>query len=284
MLARIVSKVLGVNPARILISPVDTYYVPDSGPTVATRGTYVIGNAIRLAAEEIKAKFATLAAVELGVKSEELIFKDEQIYCKDDPSRSIPFNKVVLKSYLKSKNPYGYGWWSPPGGSWDHSCGQGDAYSTYVYGGCAAEVEVDLDTGKVEVTKFVAVHDVGNALDKEEVKGQIAGGVSMGIGYALTEDVVVKQGVVQTANFDEYLLPTSLDVHEIIPVIVENPSPYGPLGAKGLGEPAVSAVAPAILNAIADALGARIYDLPANLEAVLAKARETEATCKGEVL
>ncbi len=279
MLVRVVSEVLGIKPSRIFVSPVDTCYVPDSGPTVATRGTYVIGNAIRLAAEEVKAKFAEVAAEELGVRPEELVFKDERIYCPGDPSKSISFSQIAAQCYLKSKSPYGYGWWSPPVGSWDREKGQGEAYSSYVYGACAAEVELDLDLGKVEVMKFVAVHDVGKALDKEEVKGQIAGGVSMGIGYALMEDLVVRQGVVKTVNFDEYLLPTSLDIHEIIPVIVEQPSSYGPLGAKGLGEPVMSAVAPAILNAIADALGTRVYDLPANLEAVLDKARAAKGRC-----
>lgn len=281
MLAKVVCEILGVKPSRIFISPVDTYYVPDSGSTVATRGTYVIGNAIKAAAEEVKGKFAAIAAEELGVRAEELIFRDEQIFWKDDPKKSISFADLAAKCYLKSKSPYGYGWWSPPGGYWDREKGQGEAYSSYVYGACGAEVQVDLDTGKVEVTRLVAVHDVGNALNEEEVKGQIFGGVSMGLGYALMEDIVVKEGVIQTVNFDEYLLPTSLDIHEIIPELVERPSIYGPLGAKGLGEPVTSAVAPAILNAIADALGTRIYDLPANLEAVLAKVQASKALGQG---
>ena len=86
-----------------------------------------------------------------------MVFKDERIYCPGDPSKSISFSQIAAQCYLNSKSPYGYGWWSPPVGSWDREKGQGEAYSSYVYGACAAEVELDLDLGKVEVMKFVAV-------------------------------------------------------------------------------------------------------------------------------
>lgn len=271
MLARVVSEILGINPQRIVVSPVDTAYVPDSGPTVASRGTVLAGNAARLAAEEVKGKLAGIAAKALGVEPEELTFADEKVFVRNDPAKMLPYEKVVALCYAKSQNAYGHGWWSAPELWWDHDKGCGKPYFSYTYGACGAEVEIDLATGKVDVLKFVAVHDVGNAMNREEVKGQIGGGVAMGIGFALMEDVKLRQGVIENTNLDEYLIPTSLDIHDIVPVIVEHPGLHGPLGARGLGEPATSIVAPAILNAIAHALGRRIYHLPADLEKVMAE-------------
>jgi CO/xanthine dehydrogenase Mo-binding subunit len=124
---------------------------------------------------------------------------------------------------------------------------------------------VDTLTGEVKVEKIVAAHDVGKAIHPENVKGQINGGVAMGMGFALMEEFVPGQ----TLSFKDYLIPTCADMPEIIPIIVESPEPSGPFGAKGVGEPALIPTAPAIINALADALGERIYQLPANLERVL---------------
>jgi CO/xanthine dehydrogenase Mo-binding subunit len=121
-------------------------------------------------------------------------------------------------------------------------------------------------TGEVSVEKIVAAHDVGKALHPENVIGQICGGVAMGLGFALMEEF--EPG--KTISMKDYHIPTCADMPEVVPIIVESPEPSGPFGAKGVGEPALIPTAPAILNAIADALGARIYALPANLERVLA--------------
>ena len=137
-----------------------------------------------------------------------------------------------------------------------------------------AEVEVDLATGQVSVEKFTAVHDVGHAFDKEEVKGQIDGGVSMGLGYALYEDLAIKDGEIRNRNFDRYLIATAMDMLEdLSPIVVEEPTKTGPYGARGLGEPTACAVVPAIVNAIADATGCYVRSLPADLEKVLKAAR-----------
>jgi CO/xanthine dehydrogenase Mo-binding subunit len=131
-------------------------------------------------------------------------------------------------------------------------------------------VEVDTETGKVKVNRVVASHDVGKAIHPENVIGQIMGGVAMGTGFALMEEFVSGE----TTSFVNYLIPTSKDVPEVIPMIVENHEPTGPFGAKGVGEPALIPSAPAILNAIADAIGQRIFHLPANLERVLEAAQK----------
>jgi CO/xanthine dehydrogenase Mo-binding subunit len=124
---------------------------------------------------------------------------------------------------------------------------------------------VDTETGKVKVNRVIASHDVGKAIHPMNVIGQIMGGVAMGTGFALMEEFVPGE----TTSFVNYLIPTSKDIPEVIPIIVEEEEPTGPFGAKGVGEPALIPSAPAILNAIADAIGQRIYHLPANLERVL---------------
>lgn len=279
MLISVISQVLGVNPDRIHISSYDSNYCPDGGPTVASRGTVTSGNAAVLAAEQIKEKLIQVACEKLGVVKEKLVFADDKITDIEDENSSITFEEAVDGCYAKGENGYGYGWWSAPETTWNYETGDVsncEPYFSYVYGANGAEVEVNLATGKVDVIKFVGVHDVGYALNPEEVKNQIAGGVNMGIGYALTEDLKMEEGAIQNVNYCHYLMPTSLDIHEVIPVIVEHAGPDGPLGAKGLGEPATSIVAPAILNAIADAIGCRVYDLPASLERVLEAVREGE--------
>ncbi len=163
----------------------------------------------------------------------------------------------------------GLGWHHSPKTSWDEKQGQGDAYFTFVYGANVAEIEVDIETGKVDVLDFVSVHDVGKAINKGMVEAQIYGGVAMGIGYGLLEEFEIEDGIPKQVNFDEYLIPTSTDVPRIKAIIVENEDSTGPFGAKSVGEPTNEIAAPAIVNAIYNATGKRLYEIPANLERVL---------------
>jgi CO/xanthine dehydrogenase Mo-binding subunit len=161
------------------------------------------------------------------------------------------------------------GWHHSPKTSWDEKNGQGDAYFTFVYGANVAEVDVDVETGKVDVVNFVSAHDVGKAINKGLVEAQIYGGVAIGIGYGLLEEFEIEDGIPKQVNFDEYLIPTSMDVPRIKAIIVENEDLVGPFGAKSIGEPTLELAAPAIVNAIYNACGKRIYEIPANLERVL---------------
>jgi CO/xanthine dehydrogenase Mo-binding subunit len=131
-----------------------------------------------------------------------------------------------------------------------------------------AEVEVDLRTGAVEVLKLVAAFDIGKAINPILVEGQIEGGVMMGLGYALMEELILQDGTARNLSFQDYLIPTAMDMPEIIPIIVEHPNLHGPYGAKGIGEMPNIPAAPAITNAIAHAVGSRILDLPAHPERV----------------
>ncbi len=135
-------------------------------------------------------------------------------------------------------------------------------------------MEVDLDTGEVEVLRVVAAHDVGRAINPALVGAQIQGGVSMGVGYALYEDLRFREGRMQNPDLTDYVLPTSVETPAVVPVIVEEPNEMGPFGAKGIGEPPVIPTAPAIANAIFHATGARVRDLPITPERVLHALRE----------
>ena len=160
------------------------------------------------------------------------------------------------------------GWHRGPDIHWDEKAGKGSPYFAYVYGTNMAEVEVDRETGEVEVVAFASAHDVGRAVNPQGVLGQVYGGVAMGLGYGLLEDVEHSEGKLSTVNFDEYLIPTSLDVPRVKAILVENPDRHGPYGAKSVGEPTNEIAAPAVVNAVFHATGRRVRDLPANLERV----------------
>jgi CO/xanthine dehydrogenase Mo-binding subunit len=183
---------------------------------------------------------------------------------------SNPNSKVELSVLAQHANQKGIplkwqGYFDPETVPLDPETGQGVPYATYAFAGQLVLLTVDTLTGDVSVEKVFAAHDVGKAIHPENVKGQICGGIAMGIGFALMEEFTPGQ----TISMKDYHIPTCADIPEIVPIIVESSEPTGPFGAKGVGEPALIPTAPAILNALADALGQRIYNLPANLERVL---------------
>jgi len=183
--------------------------------------------------------------------------------------RLASFPELAAECFRQGHPMLGIGWHKAPKTTWDEERGEGNAYFTFVYGANIAEVDVDTETGKAGVVSFVAAHDVGKAISRGGAEGQIYGGVAMGLGYGLLEEFVLEDGVPKQLNFDEYLIPTSMDVPSIEAIIVENPDPAGPYGAKSLGEPANEIAAPAIINAIFNATGKRITEIPATLERVL---------------
>jgi CO/xanthine dehydrogenase Mo-binding subunit len=158
----------------------------------------------------------------------------------------------------------------------DGTDGSGRPWQAYVFGSQVAEVEVDTVTGEVQVLGVWAAHDVGRAVNPKGVEGQIEGGIVQALGQALMEDYQLKDGHTTTPGFAKYILPTSLDVPHVTSIIVEDPDPLGPLGVKGIGEPAMVPTIPAIMNAIYDAVGVRITSLPATPEKVLMAIRAKE--------
>src|SRR5665648_141005 len=269
VLTQIAAEELGVDIKRISYMEVDTSVSPESGATVASRSTILGGNAVKNAAHQLKETLAEIVAAEFKIRIDNLNFKNENIYEKNKNQKIISFDEAVNLANQEGIFLSAYGWYKAPDISWDEEIGQGRPYFTYVYGCQIAEVEVDTATGQIEVLKMTAAHDVGRAINPACLKGQIYGGVMMGLGYGIMEEVETANGYIKNTNFDEYLIPTIKDMPEISPVIVENPDPHGPYGAKSIGEPTLELGAAAIANAAAQATGKRIRHLPLNLERVL---------------
>jgi CO/xanthine dehydrogenase Mo-binding subunit len=167
--------------------------------------------------------------------------------------------------YLQRITPYAFGTFQAPDVSWDDTTGQGNAYFTYVYSCQAVEVSVEKKTGKIELLNIVASHDIGKAINRAMALGQIHGGITQGIGYALSEQVIREQGQITTLNFDTYKIPRAPEVPEIQGILIENYDPKSLTGAKGIGEPALELIAPAIANAVYNATGIRCRSLPISL-------------------
>jgi CO/xanthine dehydrogenase Mo-binding subunit len=268
-MSQIAAEVLGITMERIQFLNTNTSRVPDSGPTVASRGTIMGGSAAKRAAEVVRATLIGVGAALTGRAEGELALSQNHLVECASGERLASFSELCAECFRLGQPLFGFGWFHSPKTSWDEHRGQGEAYFTFVYGANIAEVEVDTETGKVDVLHVTAAHDVGRAINGSTVLGQIYGGVAMGLGYGLLEEFGIEGGVPKQLNFDEYLIPTSMDVPEITPFIVENEDPVGPFGAKSIGEPANELAAPAVVNAITNATGKRVYELPASLERVL---------------
>ena len=238
-----------------LIGP-DTDVTPDAGKTSASRQTFITGNAARIAGKRLRTAVLELAGamqetrIELGesrielygtgTKKSDMVRLDEMPVCEDG---------FVLSAT---------GRYDPPVSPLDER-GRGSPYAQFAYAVHMAELAVDLDLGHVHMSKITAVHDVGRAINPLLAEGQIQGGIAQGLGMALMEEFLPGY----TDGFDTYLIPTICDVPPIETILVEEADPHGPYGAKGLGELALIPTAPAILNAIRDATGAEIAQLPA---------------------
>jgi len=170
------------------------------------------------------------------------------------------------KAYWAGVNLSAYGWFKGPDVNWVEETGQGNAYFTYVYGCQIVETRIDTHTGKIEVEKITAAHDVGKVINRLGAEGQIYGGVTQGMGYGILEDYNIQNGEVKSLNLDEYLIPTIKDIKNIDPILIENEDPFGPFGAKSIGEPTLELTSAAINNSLSFALGKRSYQIPLTLE------------------
>jgi CO/xanthine dehydrogenase Mo-binding subunit len=271
---QIVAEELGVPYDEIQLITADTFTTPNAGPTSASRVTYVTGNAVLKAARAVKETMWSVA--EKIIDEKDLLFSNNEIRSEAHPENCISFKDLAKKCHLEGVPIVETAWHNNTTRDVDPETGQGDAYSAYAYAAQLAEVEVDTETGKVDVLRVVAAHDVGKAINPSNVEGQIEGGVVMGLGYALEEEIKQEGGVLKTGSLGEYMVPTSMDMPIIESHIVEVPVSKGPYGAKGVGEPPLIPTAPAILNAICNALDIRITELPANLENLHRLIREKE--------
>lgn len=282
VLGQIAAEELGIATEDVHVVSADTDATPMDTGAIASRTTYVTGNAVRLAAANAKDVLFGIAAGMLGVNADQLEARDRKIQVKGYPARHLPIGTVAHQAQVvRGEPPLGSASWNPPTVPMDPETGQGKPFNTYVYATQIAEVDVDDETGEVEVLRVVAAHDCGTPINPMLVEGQVQGGVSMGLGFALQEEILFDgAGRQVNPNLTNYIMPTSLDMPEVEVDIVESYDPTGPFGAKGVGEPTLVPTAAAILNAIHDAVGVRITSLPATSEKVLAAIKAKRAQAK----
>jgi 4-hydroxybenzoyl-CoA reductase alpha subunit len=277
ILAQIVAEELGVPIDGVTVIDRDTDITPWDVGAHASRTAFIAGNSARLAAADARRQILEGAAENLGERVENLDMKDGKIFRKGEPEEWIPFAKMVRSKHFRPDGNVilAKGWYEPPTERQDKEF-RGNISAAYGFATQAVEVEVDTETGEVTVLRIAAAHDVGRAINPMAVEGQIHGGVSMGLGYGLYEELVVQDGQVLNPNFADYALPTAKDMPPIDSIIVETDDPAGPFGAKGMAEPACIPTAPAIANAVYDAVGVRIRELPITPEKVLKSLKEKE--------
>jgi xanthine dehydrogenase molybdenum-binding subunit len=300
------AEALGVTPDRVTIISGDTATCPWDVGTHASRGIFTVGNAAIMAAQDAREKIFRLAPehfmprVQFNLKRRqekeadfeipdldyqrifdpsEFDMKENHILLKEEPDN--PLLHVRLEEILRAAHFKEQGtmivseaFYDPSNQMIDPTTGRGNVSATYIFGTQGAEVEVDLETGKVKIIQIVAAHDVGKVINKQTIQGQIYGGVVMGLGYALCEEYKADKGKNLNPNFLDYKIFSAPDVDFPIHVeCIETNDREGPFGAKGVGEPGLVPTAPAIANAIYDAIGVRITDLPITPEKILAALR-----------
>lgn len=267
VLVQIAADALGVPVSAVELVSGDTDRTADAGKSSASRQTFVSGNAARLAGADLRRQILLLAEVDAEAT---IGFEPGRLIVGEPDGRSTPIElgelpRVPVTDATATCVLAGRGTFDPVTTPLDAN-GQGMPYQTYAFGAQIAEVEVDPELGTTRVRRMVAAHDVGRAINPTQVEGQIHGGIAQGLGFALMEAYVPGR----TDNLHDYLIPTVGDMPEIECILVEDPEPSGPYGAKGVGEPALVPTAPAILGAIHDAVGVRITTLPATPDRVRA--------------
>ena len=253
IMLQIAQETLPVAKESIVIKNGNTDYMKDSGTAAASRQTYNTGNAVLDGCKKLINNIKKIINLNNGTElsSDDL----KEVYSK------------MLLSNIETKVE---GYFKATTSQVDLESGQGDPYWPYSFGVQKAIVEVDDETGKVDVINLITINEAGTIVNPVLAEGQAIGGCAMGIGYALMEEVDVTNGNIKNKNFSDYIIPTSKDIPKITSIFVEDLEESGPYGAKGLGEPVMLATAPAILNAIYDAIKVRLYELPATPDKVIA--------------
>jgi xanthine dehydrogenase molybdenum-binding subunit len=263
VLAMIVAETLGVPLERVEVVNSDTAIKPWDVGAHASRTTFIAGNAARLAAEKIRTQLLAMAAEPLDEPAARLTIADGWVHVVGEPQRRLPYDRVVRAGHYRSAGQtlVAEAFYDPPTEMLDKDL-RGNVSATYGFAAQAVLLDVERATGRVVVRKVASAHDVGRALNPLAAEGQVHGGVHMGLGYALTERLVVDQGQILTQTFMDYALLRAGDMPLIVVRLIESVDAEGPFGAKGLGESGVIPVSAAVANALKDAIGVRFTELP----------------------
>jgi len=276
--SQMVAEGMGVSFERICFGYTDTSRSPATGACIASRSTLLGGGALKDASDRVHAIMARALARKFNKSTDGIVFAEDRVKFADI---DISFVEAAKICYDLCETPIAVGTYVVPKLNWNEHEGYGEPFYTYTYSCHAVEVEVDLDTGSVEVIRMVGCHDMGKAINPVLAKGQIYGGLAMAQGMALLEDLGhnPKTSALKNLNFEDYLLPTVLDVpDDNVPLLDEHPDPRSAFGGRSLGEPATEPGAGALICAINHALGhpGLIRELPADLDRVFAAVRTME--------
>ncbi|MBZ5698471.1 MAG: xanthine dehydrogenase family protein molybdopterin-binding subunit [Acidobacteriia bacterium] len=276
-MAQIAAETLGISTETVRVIHPDTDVTPYDMATLGSRSTYHMGNAVRLAAEDARAQLLRIAAATLQTDIEELEYRDGAVISRSG-ARMTMRGLMLARFGMQAGTVIGMGTFTPPYTKPDPRTGQSPQITPYwMLAGAAAEIEVDTETGRIRVTKLVNVGDVGCAINPAIAKRQLNGAGTMQLGFTLFEEMRFNEGQVINASLADYKIPGMLDVPEDLSAeLVEFPHEHGPFGAKGVGETGMFSVSPAIANALCDAIGVRIMELPLTPERVLRAIRESE--------
>jgi selenium-dependent xanthine dehydrogenase len=259
----VVSEELSVAPRSVRVLVMDTDLTPDGGPTTASRQTYVTGNASRYAAQTLRQAISVALAEKYDVPPQQIRFENGLVHAD---GHALTFSEVAKQMKAMGQQPRVLYEYEAPA---TKPLGQGgDMHFAFSYAAQAAEVQVDTNSGEVSVLRVIAANDVGEAVNPVGLQGQVEGGVMMGIGTALTEEFIVEKGQVVTDRLARYRMPGIMLTPEITSIIVEHPTADGPYGAKGVGEICAIPTAPAVANAIYNAVGVRVDRLPVDQEVI----------------
>lgn len=269
VLAQIAAEELGVSLQDVSVVSGDTDATPFDHGSFSSRVTHHTGNAVRFAAQDAKGQLLRVAAEMMGrgeATAEALELKDHRVFVRASPEAGIPLAEVALAAQLRFGKPIlGKGSFRGQGSHrLDPETGQSSepAASEWIYVAQGAEIEVDPETGVVKVLRLVGAYDCGKAINPLAVRGQVVGGAMMGVGLSLYEEMAYEDGQIVNPNFMDYMIPTISEAPPMEVILVENPHPLGPYGAKGIGEASIVLIPPAIGNALFDATGVRIRELP----------------------
>ena len=277
-LAQIAAEELGICLEDLTVISGDTDVTPLDLGTFASRVTFISGNAVKAAGEDAKKQLFTYAADQLEANVSDLISRDRRIYVKGSPERGMAFSEAVRGCLYSKQGQHilGRGNYNPDTVVVNQVTYEGHSSPAYGFGAQVAEVKVDRETGQVNVLRLEGAHDCGIAINPMHAEGQLEGASFGGLGQAFYEDLVTEKGLVMTPSFLEYKVPTALDMPEIKTTLIQHPDPEGPFGAKGMSEGCQIAPSPAFANAIYDAVGVRIHELPVTPEKILQSLKEKE--------
>jgi CO/xanthine dehydrogenase Mo-binding subunit len=281
--AQIVAERLGVTMDMVNVAQVDTDISPFGLGSFATRGTLMGGNGVLAAAKDAYDQMADIAADMLSTDASDVQCRKGMFFSKSSSETKIPFQDIASEATIRHHGApiVGTGFYKPPTELPDPDTKKGNISPAYPFGCQIAEVEVDPYTGQVSVTNFVAAHDVGRAINPMATVGQIQGGIAQGLGWTLMENMAYEDGKMINADFVDYIVPSCFDIPDIKAILVEPIEPNGPYGAKGIGEPALNPTMAAITNAIYDATGVRIKELPVIPQKLLAEIQKLGKHVKG---